>query len=527
MDLIPRSQAVYDEMPRGKDFLTDPLGHSRDAASSPRGQWARPDEIGGRDYRWDCIGTAPLLGSFDNQLIGVHRKDDRHLITIAGTRGGKTSRVLKANLYTLGQSMIVLDPKGELATDTAKHRAEVLGHRVYILDPYGEAKNSGLPATSWDPLSEIDPASDEAIDDARKLADAICVATGKETDPHWIESARSVIAGIVLYVLTFPPSEKPSLASVREVLMLTHPRVKAAAKLAGEDENDGKALTKALFKLLQCSDEFDGQIAGAGYALEGMGEEERDSVISNARTHSRFLDSKPMKASLSGRPFRLADLKHERITLYLCLPSRHMAEQFRWMRVIVALALAAFERDKAQPKHGPILFLLEEFPTLGHMADMQKAASLLAGYGIRLWFVVQSIQQLKDHYGDGWETFIDNCGTIQAFNLNSNSVLSYLSQRLGSTTFWQTGKSDRSLDMRRAGNSGESQSQHTTALVEPAELAYLIRRRTEDNDENPGNQLIIPSDGPPRIVHLLRHETVARIKDGTLPEVAGLRRGRA
>ena len=53
--------------------------------------------------------------------------------------------------------------------------------------------------------------------------------------------------------------------------------------------------------------------------------------------------------------------------------------------------------------------------------------------------------------------------------------------------------------------------------MDPAELGAAIARETN-------NQLVITSDGPPRIIHLIGHTNVDKIKDGTLPEVAAMRR---
>lgn len=58
------------------------------------------------------------------------------------------------------------------------------------------------------------------------------------------------------------------------------------------------------------------------------------------------------------------------LSVFLCLPARHMDTHDRWLRVIINLAVAALEprrtetRDKNKP---PALLLLEEFPVLKHM----------------------------------------------------------------------------------------------------------------------------------------------------------------
>ena len=197
--------------------------------------------------------------------------------------------------------------------------------------------------------------------------------------------------------------------------------------------------------------------------------------------------------------------------------------------MIVTLALAAFERDKTKPKH-PILFLLEEFPALGHFKEIETAAGLLAGYGIKLWMIVQDLSQLKVLYAEAWETFLANAGVVQAFAVSGQSTLVHLSDLLGATTFWQESISDRSLEQRRQGASGESRGQITNPLANPRELADLLGRedpsKPQEEREKKGNQLLLPAGEAPRIIHLLKHERVKDIKDGTLDEVKAIR-GRA
>jgi Type IV secretory system Conjugative DNA transfer len=71
-------------------------------------------------------------------------EDDRHVCLISGSRGGKGVGVLVPNLCFWPGSCIVVDPKGENATVTARRRGggsiytEGIGQKVCILDPFGE-----------------------------------------------------------------------------------------------------------------------------------------------------------------------------------------------------------------------------------------------------------------------------------------------------------------------------------------------------------------------------------------------------
>ncbi|HYD15419.1 MAG TPA: type IV secretory system conjugative DNA transfer family protein, partial [Hyphomicrobium sp.] len=116
-----------------------------------------------------------------------------------------------------------------------------------------------------------------------------------------------------------------------------------------------------------------------------------------------------LRASLSAHGFDLSALKTapKGLTIYLCLPAGRMATCNRWFRLFVNLAFEAMERERAKPKI-PVLAVLEEFHVLGHMQQVEVAAALVAGFGMRLLIVLQDLTQLKRHYKDGWETFLGN-----------------------------------------------------------------------------------------------------------------------
>ena len=164
--------------------------------------------------------------------------------------------------------------------------------------------------------------------------------------------------------------------------------------------------------------------------LEGMGENERGSVLSAAKTQTQWLDDKRMKDVLSRSDFRMADLKRKRTTIYLCLPAMRMGTHARWLRLMILLALSVMERTKAKPP-APVLFVLDEFPVLGHIQSIETAAGLMAGFGVKLWVIVQNVGQLKQHYEKAWETFIANSGALTAFGVVDQESLKVLSDKLG------------------------------------------------------------------------------------------------
>ena len=89
--------------------------------------------------------------------------------------------------------------------------------------------------------------------------------------------------------------------------------------------------------------------------------------------------------------FKLNDLRSGAITLYLVLPGMRMGTHYRWLRLVIQQALAAMERTPAPRDALPVWFILEEFPVLRHMQAIESAAGLMAGFGVKLWAVLQDL----------------------------------------------------------------------------------------------------------------------------------------
>ena len=83
-------------------------------------------------------GRKILVGALGSRLVGID--DDRHILTCAGSRSGKSVGLI-GNLLFYPGSILATDPKGELAEITAKRRA-AMGSRIHVLDPFGTASNT-------------------------------------------------------------------------------------------------------------------------------------------------------------------------------------------------------------------------------------------------------------------------------------------------------------------------------------------------------------------------------------------------
>jgi type IV secretion system protein VirD4 len=207
-------------------------------------------------------------------------------------------------------------------------------------------------------------------------------------------------------------------------------------------------------------------------------ERELSSILSVAREQLAFLDSQRMPRVLASSGFELSSIKGHPTTVYMCLPAGRLATHFRWLRTIVNMALAKLEDSGTHQKTFPVLLLLEEFATLGHMDAIEKAAGQIAGFGVKLWPILQDLGQLKAIYKDRWQTFLGNAGVTTWFGLNDLFSLEYVSKRLGDTHFVRREKNDLTMGQRAQGASEFRESVVNSPLLTPEEVGRIFARET-------------------------------------------------
>ncbi|MGQ4878898.1 type IV secretory system conjugative DNA transfer family protein [Billgrantia sp. LNSP4103-1] len=451
--------------------------------SVPQARWQLPDDIlasPALQYNPANPGGKILIGALGDRLIGV--EDNRHVLTVAGSRAGK-SVTLIGNLLFYPGSVLALDPKGELATITAERRA-ALGQKVCILDPFASAPDrlSHMRA-SYNPLSVLTLSSRTIIEDANLIADAMVVQGAQGKDPHWDESAKNFIEGVILHVVTCPAYSKArTLLTVREL-------IKSAMKPddgAEADEGDEEPLCALEREMLENAMRLKGRRSSAdvGGAIEGAARDfyeksdrERDSVLSTVRRHTKFLDYTSFRKVLGRSSFSLEELKTNPrgLSVYLCFPATRIDIAGRWLRIFINQLLQAMEQQPAAPA-APVLVCLDEFPVLGHMKQMENAAGQIASFGVKLWVVLQDWGQGKALYGERWESFAANAGILQFFGNNDVTTTEYLSKRLGKTRVEVARSGEVAPEQAALGLSGKTSASELHDLLSPEEISRQFAR---------------------------------------------------
>lgn len=421
----PKPPEAYDPMRPGYGLEDKTFGDARFADFTMEADAARmKDVLAGKDGIY--LGKA--MGGFNRDwsytaMRGINYTGPRHGLTVAPTRSGKGACAIIPNILTIERSLIITDPKAQNAAVTAGFRSAVT--KTFLMNPFGE---HGLGTSRFNPLAHLSIDDNNVFADVASLAEALILTEGK--DPHWPDSARNLVAVIILHLLATRGREA-TLPQIREVLGLPHP-----------------AFIKEIEAMVRSPYRFISELAG-----QFLGNtDEIKNVISTAQTQTKFLSDPvfgdPDKGVLTGDDFRIADFKKELSTLYLILPERHMAAYARFFRLIIVSAL---DQLMAAPGGLKTLFMLDEFGMLGHLSAIENAFSLAAGYNVQLWPFVQNLGQLREVYGEtAWTTFISGCGFTQWFAPTDDFTAEYISKRIGDFTQFvantSTGTSDNAGD---------------------------------------------------------------------------------
>lgn len=348
-----------------------------------------------------------LLGAFSDEGQTrpsgfVHWDGDGHLLTIAPTRSGKGKTTIIPNLLRYQGSCVVLDPKGELFEATSKWRS-TLGP-VYRIAPLDEG--SGKPVHRFDPVSRVRRESD-----ARAIAQQMFPHDPK-SPAFFAEDAVGFVTAIIMFVRYKAPPHRRTLATVCQM-----------ASLKGA----------SLLKIAREMEAFPPSADGARSVLEK--DPVRGLKVLQDTLTSKLYEWKDadIQRSVSGNDVSFESLKDRPATVYVEIPFDMMKTFSGWLRVVLKTALDAMLANPRVPDI-PVLFILDEFLNIGPFPEYRDAIRTHAGAGVRLWFFLQDIYSIEEHYpGNSWRPFL-NCAVKQFFGINDDETAKMIGGYLGQKT---------------------------------------------------------------------------------------------
>ena len=419
-----------------------------------------------RKYRQkpDCMNKILT----QNVRIGFNAQRHRrnlNILIIGGSGAGKTRFFVKPNVMQAAGngaefSMILTDPKGELALSTGRMLEEECGYKVRILDlihPY--------QSHCYNPFVYL-----RDDNDVQRLVTNLFKATtppGSTTqDPFWDNAAQMLLMALVFYLKYEAPEDEQNFAMVMEMLR------------AGEvDEDDSKmpsALDTLFFDLRKTDPDhialkyYDAYHSGSGKTLKSI------QITLASRLDKFNLDS---IASLTiTDELDLWRIGEEKTALFAIIPDNDTSFNFLVSILYTQLFQQLFE--VADKKYGgslpvPVQFIFDEFANISLPTDFDKILSVMRSRGVSVSIILQNLAQLKALFEKQWESIVGNCDEFVYLGGNEKETHKYVSELLGKETI-DTNTYGKSTG--RNGNYSTNYQNTGRELMTPDEVRMLDNR---------------------------------------------------
>jgi type IV secretion system protein VirD4 len=376
------------------------------------------------------------LGRYRDEKTGrvgpkLQMPGNEPIIIIGRNRSGKDAGIGNYNGLRLeGKSVVFLDNRGEARAVCGPYRS-TLGP-TYNINPFGLLTNipgyEDCRSDGWGALARLKAQDPMLFEETTGIAEAMHKLEGK--DPHWSLRSRGASGGLSMNeVIDASKTGRPALlANVRDALTegteydpQTHEPITGMVATARRLVKEGHPQIKSLL----------------GNFTEDN--DETRSVLATADGQTQFLLSQPIRDDelKNGVP-PLDELGQKPISLFVMMPSEMVqADSIHsvYLRLIISSALRSLYR----PSPVACTFYLNEFPSLGRLQPIEAALGLVAGSGIQLVIVVQSLTQLAQTYETtGWENFFGQAGAVVLVGPPADKFTAeYLAPRAGEMTIRQ------------------------------------------------------------------------------------------
>ena len=427
------------------------------------------------------------------QIIQYHTNVSGMLL--AGSRLGKGISTVIPTCTSYPDSLICVDPKGENYEITAGFRAYF--SYVYKFSP---VNRETLRFNILDEISE-----EFTYRDANMIAQILTAPKNANStaDPHWHETAKVLITTVILFAkcTNYP---KKSLAGVYEYLAQG-----CQSQNGNKKEDKQTALLKNIINAHYCREDIRQSTINYANEILSAPDEERGSIFSSALEALAVFNDPAVAYATDSSDFCLDDFKYSEkpISWYLTLPFSDLDRLAPLLRLIIEFVCRKFSQGETKfgeekLKHR-ILFLIDEFPTLGVLETVETFAGILNGYGISFLFIAQSKAQIDKLYGQNAPIF-EHCRFIWTYAMTDQNIAEYFSKRIGTEGIIKQNVSS-------SGNRFDYGMNNMSISSDITERPLMTA--TEIENLPPDSELIFTQGGPTILAKKIAYYSDPRFKD--------------
>ncbi len=409
------------------------------------------------------IHAAGLTGT---RGIIVGKLDDRFLqfpgqqfcLLAAPTRSGKGVSFVIPNLLNWPDSCVVLDIKLENFLLTSAFRAKH-EHRVFLFNPYAEDGRTHR----WNPLDGISRDPNQRVGDLLTLAGTLYPASPGDKDAFWADSAKNLFLGLALLLMETPGVP----VTLGEILRQS----------SGKGRGLKDYLAQRINERLQSETPYSGDCIDALNRFLGASENTLANIISSFTAPLVPFANPIVDAATAASDFDIGRVRDERMTIYIGIQPNRLVDAALLVNVLFSQLINVNTKElPSTDRHAlQCLLILDEFPALGKINVLAKANAFIAGYGLRLLTIIQSVAQLEGIYGpNDARTLITNHAMQVLFTPREQKDANAYSEMLGTYTVKSTTKGmSTNRGFAGGGSRSENVSDQRRALLLPQELKEL------------------------------------------------------
>ncbi len=356
-------------------------------------QWTRPSGESGDT----ALPVKDLRGSegiaLKSGFLVIKRGErNRHILTVAKTGSGKTSRLILPILYndimSKERSVICIDSKPEmwkqLANLSAKYNPE---RNILLFNPLDTVRS-----LSWNILDKITEDTD-----AKLIANTIVMATdnpnSKSDSPFFRNNALSVLNSVMVGLL-HDQSEILSMPRIHELI---------------------QSGMKPLCDWLEAHPEAY-RTSRTFVELARSGSQNADTIMSELAMRISAWDLKAIRATTATNEINLKDLI-DKPTLFIVEFRESELEMLRPLANVIVIEILRYltktaEECKGQSLPRPVGLVIDEFASaLGRLPDIHVKLNTLRSRNISIVAAIQSTAQVKANYGDDADSVLAGFST--------------------------------------------------------------------------------------------------------------------
>ena len=337
-----------------------------------------------------------------------------NVLLVGGSGSGKTRFYAKCNVMNCNTSMVILDPKGEIARDTG-HLLINNGMDVKVLDLINMWRSH-----CYNPFVYL-----KEDNDVQRLVTNLFKSTtpkGAQTqDPFWDTAASMLLLALIFYLKYEAPPDEQNFTMVMEMLR--------AADVREEDETYQSPLDELYERLEMRNPEhialkyYHDYRAGAGKTLKSI------QITLAARLEKFNLDS--LAALTITDELDLTSIGEKKTALFIIIPDNDSSFNFLVSILYTQLFQQLFY--SADHKHGgslpvPVHLIMDEFANVSLPDDFDKILSVMRSRGVFVSIILQNIAQLKALFEKQWESICGNCDTFLYLGGNETSTHKLISE---------------------------------------------------------------------------------------------------